>query len=365
MAKKKEQKAELLLEETEKESSKLDVALKALEKDFGKGVVIGGKDKPNYVDIISTGSIGLDSALGIGGLPLGKIVEFLGWESSGKSTLTLHLIANAQAKGYKCLLVDGENSFDEKYARALGVKPEDILYVQLDGEGGEKAYEVAQRLIATGDVQLCIIDSVSALQPKKVIQEGLTSSTMGLHSRMMGQVCPQFNVVTQKNNCLCVFVSQMREKIGVMFGSPETTQGGNALKFYAHIRVDIRKQVLKDGDEAYANKTKVKIIKNKMAPPFKTAEFNINFGEGIDRIDEVLSLGASTGILRKYGKNVTLLDNGAGGETKWTLEEFYKELREPERPNVLEGNLYNSLKRLIIEKLASGQTEEKGEDNEG
>lgn len=338
--------------ENVQEETKLSEEIKSLEKDYGKGVVIGGRDKPNYTDVVSTGSIGLDAALGIGGLPLGKIVELIGWESSGKSTLTLHLIANAQKKGLKCLLIDGENSFDEKYARALGVIPEDMLYVQLDEKGGERAYEIASRLIQTGEIQLCIVDSVNALQPKKVLLEGLSASTMGLHSRMMGQVMPQFNLITMKNNCLCVFISQIREKIGVMFGSPETTQGGNALKFYAHIRIDVRKSVLKEGDEAYANKTRVKVTKNKMAPPFKTAEFNINFGEGIDRVDEIINLGTSTGLMKKWGKQVTFLIEGGA---KYDIDEFATVLRDNEE-------FYNDIKGQIIERLKNTSQEKQEEE---
>lgn len=356
---KKEKKAELLLEEQPKQDGKLDVALKLLEKEFGKGVVIGGNDKSNIVDVISTGSVGLDVALGIGGFPLGKIVEIIGWESSGKSTIALQLIANAQKRGLKCLLVDGENSFDEKYAKALGVVPKDMLFVQLDEHGGERAYEVASRLIQSSEIRLCIIDSVNALQPKKVLLEGLSSSTMGLHSRMMGQVMPQFNLVSMQNNCLCVFISQFREKIGVMFGSPETTQGGNALKFYAHIRMDVRKTVLRDGDkEAYANKTRVKVIKNKMAPPFKTAEFNINFGQGIDRVDEIINLGSSVGLIKKWGKTITLLDPVE--ESKYDVDDFNKMvLDNPE--------FYANLKSVIVDKLEKEEnsiilTEEKEEE---
>jgi recombination protein RecA len=356
---KKEKKAELLLEEEEpKQDSKLESALKLLEKDYGKGVVIGGADRPNYEDVISTGSVGLDSALGIGGLPMGKLVEFIGWESSGKSTLTLHLIANAQKKGLKCLLADGENSFDEKYARALGVDPRKLLYLQLDGEGGEKVYDVAERLIKSGGIQVAIFDSQNSLQPKKVMEDPVGSSNMGLHARMLGRVCVQLNHLAQKNNCLCIFISQIREKIGIMFGSPETTQGGNALKFYAHIRLDIRKSVLRDGEkEAYANKTKVKVIKNKMAPPFKEAEFNINFGTGIDVVDEIINLGSAMGLIKKWGKTITLLDNGAGGETKYELEEF---------KGFIEGEdgFYEGLKKNIMEKLKTTQLTEAEEENE-
>jgi recombination protein RecA len=354
---KKEKKVELLLAEEEvKTPDRLNVALKELEKEYGKGTVIGGGDKPNYVDVIPTGSIGLDAALGIGGLPLGKLVEFWGWESSGKSTLTLHLIAEAQKKGLKCLLADGENSFDEKYARALGVDPSKLLYIQLDGEGGEKVYDIAQKLIKSGGIQLAIFDSQNSLQPKKVMEDPVGSSNMGLHARMLGRVCVQLNNIAHQNNCLCIFISQIREKIGIMYGSPETGQGGNALKFYAHIRLDIRKSVLKDGDEAYANKTRVKIIKNKMAPPFKTAEFNINFGTGIDKIDEIINLGSGIGLFKKWGKVLTLLDNGAGGETKYDLEEFKGLVRDNEE-------FYQSLRKDIIERLKTTQlTEEKEEE---
>lgn len=359
MAKKVTKKPEELLEEVAEiqEDGELKETLKALEKEYGKGTVIGGNDRPNYSDVISTGSVGLDVALGIGGIPRGKIIELLGWESSGKSTLSLHIIAEAQKKGLKCLLVDGENSFDEKYAKKLGVNPDDMLFVQLDEHGGERAYEVAEKLIKSGGIQLCIIDSVNALQPKKVLMEGLTQSNMGLHARLMSHVCTQFNLITHRYNCVTIFISQMREKIGVIFGSPETTQGGNALKFYAHIRIDMRKSILKDGDEAYANKTKVKVIKNKMAPPFKTAEFNVVFGQGIDKIDEIINLGSGVDLIKKWGQTITILDPIVGGETKYSLNEFSKLLIDnPE--------FYNDLKTRIIRKLNEEPEIKKEEENE-
>lgn len=300
----------------------LEEAFKSVEKEFGKGTIIGGGAMESFSEVISTGSLGLDIATGIGGVPRGKMVELIGWESSGKSTITLNIIANAQKQGITCLLMDGENSFDRKYALALGVDVDKLLVVQIDQEGGEKMYNVAARLISTGEIGLCVFDSQNAMQPKDVLNAESGTSTIGKHSRMLGQTVQKFNMLSGRNNCLILWVSQLREKIGVMFGSPETTQGGNALKFYCQMRLDIRKSVLKEDDVAYANKTKVKIIKNKMAPPFKTAEFEIVFGIGIDKIKEIIDLGSEGEVFKKWGNSITY------GEYKFTLEEFVQTLQD-------------------------------------
>lgn len=323
-----------------KEEKKLTLAeeLKQIEKDYGKGSVIGGTECESYTDVISTGSIELDAALGIGGLPLGKIVEMIGWESCGKSTITLHIIAEAQKKGYTCLLVDGENSFDENYAISIGVDTEKLLIIQLDGQGGEKAYNIAERMIRTGEIQLVIIDSQNSLQPKKVMEGEVGDSAIGLHARMLGQTVVKYNNAAKENDCLIIFISQLREKVGVMFGSPETTQGGNALKFYSHIRLNVSKTVLKEDKVAYANETKVKVIKNKMAPPFKEAKFNIVYGLGIDKTYEVIKLGDELEILKKWGEKITY------NELKYDLDEFKILLNDnPE--------LYQEIRNKILEKL--------------
>jgi recombination protein RecA len=302
----------------------LEETLKKLDKDYGKGSVLYGDNVESFSDVISTGSIGLDESLGIGGLPQGKIVELSGWESSGKSTLTQTIIGNAQKKKIKCLLIDGENSLDEKYATRLGINLKELLLIQLDEHGGEGAYNKMEQLVESGEVGLVVIDSYNSLQPKAVVIDGeIGDSAIGKHARMMGQVVSKANYLSSRYNCLFIFVGQIREKIGVMFGSPETTQGGNALRFYAHIRLFMRKSILKDGDDAaYGNKTKVKVEKNKMAPPFKTAEFIINFGEGIDNIQELIDIADERGVIKVWGKTVTY------NETKYNTDEFPQLLKD-------------------------------------
>lgn len=318
----------------------LQEMLASIEKDYGKGSVIGGTDCEGYKDVISTGSLGLDLATGIGGLPLGKVVEIYGWESSGKSTIVLNVIAQAQKKGYKCLLVDGEFSFDAGYAKNLGVNVDDLLIVQVDKEGGEKAYNIAERLISTGEIQVAVIDSQNSLRPKKEMEGDIGDNKIGFHAKLVGDAVVQLMNVSGQNDCLVIFISQLREKIGVMFGSPETTQGGNALKFYAHMRLDVRKSVLKEGDEAYANKTKVKVVKNKMSAPFKTCEFNINFGTGIDVIREVIDHAIEHDIVVRAGAWYSYEGNKIGqGETS-----VYTLLKDNEE-------LFLEIKNKVLEKL--------------
>lgn len=297
--------------------SLLDKELKRVEKDFGKGSVISSSEKQENIDVISTGSIKLDLATGIGGFPRGKVVEIIGWESSGKSTIVQQTIGNAQKNGLRCLLVDGENSFDKKYARSLGINVDDLLIQQLDEGGGEKSYNIAERLIRTGELGVVVFDSQTSLLPRKVLEGDVGDSAIGLHARLMSQSVPKIVNAAAVGNTLVIYISQFREKIGVMFGSPETTNGGNALKFYSHMRVEVRKTVEREDGIAIANKTRCKIIKNKLAPPFGEAEFRIKFGEGVDRAGEILELAIETEIIKKSGSWYSYNDTNIGqGEDK-------------------------------------------------
>jgi len=299
------------------QKSALEKEMEAIEKDYGIGTIITGNQKQEKVDVISTGSLKLDYATGIWGLPRGKVVEFMGWESSGKSTITQRTIANAQKAGLKALLIDGENGLDSTYAKALGVDMDSLLIEQLDGLGGEKCYNVAERLIRTKEVGIVVIDSQTSLLAKKILEGEVGDSAIGLQARLMSQAVPKLMNAASIGNCLVIFISQFREKIGVMFGSPETTNGGNALKFYSHMRIEFRKSVLRektakgeDKGEAYGNETRCKIIKNKLAVPFKEAKFNINYGTGIDTAKEVLDLAIDLGIIKMAGSWLSWMQNG-------------------------------------------------------
>lgn len=283
------------------EKTPLQKELDRIEKDFGKGSIISSSSRPDKVEVISTGSLKLDLATGIGGLPQGRVVEIMGWESSGKSTIVQSVVGNAQKKGLKCLYMDSEHSLDKKYATALGVNMNDLMISQIDGEGGERLYNIAERLMKTGEIGVAIIDSQTGALPKKVMQGEAGDNAIGLHARLMSIMVPKLMNAAAMGNCLLIFISQFREKIGVMFGSPETTNGGNALKFYAHMRIEVRKSVERVDGEAVANVTKCKVIKNKLAPPFGTAEFRILYGQGIDRLGEVIDLATEYEILKKGG----------------------------------------------------------------
>jgi len=315
-------------------------AIAAIEKQFGKGAIMaldGGDIAP--IDVIPTGSVGLDVALGVGGLPRGRVIEIYGPESSGKTTLTLQAIAQAQRAGGVCAFIDAEHALDVGYARKLGVRTEELLVSQPDH--GEQALEIADKLVATGAVDLIVIDSVAALVPKAEIEGEMGDAHMGLQARLMSQALRKLTAATAKNNTGVIFINQLRQKIGVVYGNPETTTGGNALKFYASVRLDIRRiGALKDGEQVVGNRTRVKVVKNKMAAPFRETEFDVGYGQGISRAGEIIDLGVEAGLLEKSGAWIAhggeRLGNGREAAKAYLLE--HQDLLRQLRTKLLERN---------------------------
>ena len=319
----------------------LQAAMDKIEKNFGKGSIMKlGDENVQQVEVIPTGSIALNAALGVGGYPKGRIIEIYGPESSGKTTLAIHAIAEAQKAGGIAAFIDAEHAFDRFYASKLGVDVDNLWISQPDN--GEQALEIAEQLIRSSAIDIIVIDSVAALTPKAEIEGDMGDNKVGLQARLMSQALRKLTSAISKTNTTCIFINQLREKIGVMFGNPETTTGGNALKFYASVRLDIRRATqLKDGEEGIGNQTRVKVVKNKVAPPFRKAEFDIMFGEGISRAGEIIDLGAELGIIKKsgswYSYNDTKLGQGRDA-SKQVIQD------NPELAEELEGLIFAALK---------------------
>jgi len=318
----------------------LKLTIDKLDKTFGKGSVMKLGDNPvEPIETISSGSIGLDLALGVGGYPRGRIVEIYGPESSGKTTLAIHAIAEAQKSGGIAAFIDAEHAFDINYAKKLGVDIENLLVSQPDH--GEQALEIADALIRSGAVDVIVIDSVAALTPRSEIEGEMGDSQMGLQARLMSQALRKLTANISKTNCLCIFINQLREKIGVMFGNPETTTGGNALKFYSSVRVDIRRvSRIKEGENYLGNRVRAKVVKNKIAPPFKQAEFDIIFGEGISKIGEIIDLGANLEIIQKSGSWYSY-DNNKLGQGREQVKKLL--LDNPDLANEIESKIREKL----------------------
>ena len=321
----------------------LKLTMDKIDKDFGKGSVMMMNEKGvTEQEAISTGSLGLDVALGIGGLPKGRVIEIYGPESSGKTTLAIHVIAEAQKKGGICAFIDAEHAFDSVYAQKLGVDIDNLLISQPDY--GEQALEIADRLILSGALDVVVIDSVAALVPKGELEGEMGDSKMGLQARLMSQALRKLTATISKTNSCCIFINQLWEIIGVMFGNPETTTGGNALKFYASVRLDIRRQTqIKDGDEVVGNHVKVKVVKNKVAPPFRQAEFDIIYGEGISKVGEIIDMGVELGIIQKSGSWFSY-NSDKLGQGRDAVKNLLSD--NPELMNELEGKIKDKIKEI-------------------
>ncbi|HTO15052.1 MAG TPA: recombinase RecA [Edaphocola sp.] len=326
---------------TDEKLKALKMTLDKIDKDFGKGSVMRLGERANVeMEVISTGSLGLDIALGVGGLPRGRIIEIYGPESSGKTTIAIHTIAEAQKIGGTCAIIDAEHAFDATYAKKLGVNVDDLLIAQPDY--GEQALEIAERLILSGALDVIVIDSVAALVPKSELEGEMGESKMGLQARLMSQAMRKLTAAISRTNSTCIFINQLREKIGVMFGNPETTTGGNALKFYSSVRLDIRRSTaIKDGDVVVGNRTKVKVVKNKVAPPFRVAEFDIMYGEGVSKIGELIDLGVELNILTKSGSWFSYGENKIG-QGRDSVKSFLKD--NPEFADEIEAKIREALK---------------------
>jgi len=335
------------LEKTEKSEKfkALKLTMDKIDKDFGKGSVMMMNERVEVEQaVISTGSIGLDMALGIGGVPKGRVVEIYGPESSGKTTIAIHVIAEAQKKGGMCAFIDAEHAFDSVYAKKLGVDIDNLLISQPDY--GEQALEIADRLILSGALDVVVIDSVAALVPKSELEGEMGDSKMGLHARLMSQALRKLTATISKTNSCCIFINQLREKIGVMFGNPETTTGGNALKFYASVRLDIRRMsTIKDGDSSIGNHVKVKVVKNKMAPPFRQSEFDIIYGEGISKVGEIIDMGVELGIVQKSGSWFSY-NNDKLGQGRESVKQLM--IDNPEMANEIEQKIREKIKEAQL-----------------
>lgn len=332
--------------EKEAKLKALQLTLDKLDKTYGKGTVMKMGDKAvEEVEVISSGSLGVDLALGVGGYPKGRIIEIYGPESSGKTTLTLHAIAEAQKAGGIAAFIDAEHAFDRNYAEKLGVDIENLIISQPDN--GEQALEITENLIRSGAIDIVVIDSVAALTPKSEIEGEMGDSKMGLHARLMSQALRKLTGTISKTHCTVFFINQLREKIGVMFGNPETTTGGNALKFYASVRLDIRRSSqIKDGDNVIGNRTKVKVVKNKVAPPFKVAEFDIMYGEGVSKTGEILDLAVEFEIIKKAGSWFSYGDTKLG-QGRDAVKALIKD--NPELAEELEEKIKSRIKELAAE----------------
>ncbi len=341
-------------------SKALSAALSQIERQFGKGSVmrLGKNDKSMEIDAVSTGSLGLDIALGIGGLPRGRVVEIYGPESSGKTTLALHCVAEAQKRGGICAFVDAEHALDPVYARKLGVNLDDLLISQPDH--GEQALEIADTLVRSGAVDVLIVDSVAALVPRAELEGEMGESLPGLQARLMSQALRKLTASINKSNTMVIFINQIRMKIGVMYGSPETTTGGNALKFYASVRLDIRRTgAIKERDEVIGNQTRVKVVKNKLAPPFKQVEFDIMYGEGVSKTGEILDLGVKAGIVEKSGAWFSY-DSQRLGQGRENAKAFLRS--NPDMMQKIEAAIRQN-SGLIAEQILAGSPSRDDEDD--